>query len=1011
MTWTFAQSPLEEAPPLAKLTDALAAGGLAYAEISVARSDAGRDGVANCVTNGIDEAWRVQFNYSPALLALMGEDEGSLPADPQEIFDGHVHPLDQQLFSSLVLECLQNERDSFQVRHLLWTIAEGRWRSAVTSASVSTRTSDRLKLDVLTRLTDEPAFRPALSTGTQTASRKAAYEPSASAAFLEASVSPTESEHYRLMLDSLPMACSLWNARLEQIVCNEAVAAFFDLPDKASYFTSLHKLSPPYQPDGCVSEEVFRDNVKRAFQMAKGEELRFDWLFQTTSGDPIQAEVVLVKIDSPEGELIMSYVRDLRNLKAAEAQIERERVLLQTILDNSPVAFLISVEGEIRFLTPFARQTLGLNISESILKIYADPDQGEQVMKTLANKERLSWRKVEVLDRDGEVRHMLLNAFKSPYAGGVGLMFWLMDVTEMAKKELALSLAREAAEASTRAKSEFLANMSHEIRTPMNAIIGLSHLCLQTDLDPQQHEYVSRTQTAAKTLLRIINDILDFSKIEAGKMEMERVEFQIDELLTETMELQSIRAAEKGLEFYLDAPETLPPAVIGDPTRLTQVLNNLISNAIKFTAEGEVGVKLEIFEEITQNITMRFTVKDSGIGLTQEQLNGLFKPFTQADTSTTRKYGGTGLGLVITKRLVEMMMGEVWCESKPGEGSTFIFTARLGLTAPWTPEAKEPPYKGRTALAVDDNPSALQLLARNLSFLGFNVYKASSNETSLTRLNSLKEKNEPLPELTVIDYDIKGRDGLQILKSILPLLNNPASFMTVSGMQPQSLSAAAAEAGFQKVLTKPLTLNALETALASVMPVSKGKPKDKPKKARNADAEELVAHLKGARILLVEDNEVNQLVASRILKRAGFEVTVANNGLEGLDKVQAEPFDLVLMDIQMPEVDGLEATKRIRALGTFDQLPIVAMTAHAMTGDKELSLQSGMNDHVNKPIDVHELFRTIAKWLPPSDEPAAGGPAGDQTSDQTSGQTGDPAGGPMDHPDHPGHHDHPGQTD
>jgi signal transduction histidine kinase/DNA-binding response OmpR family regulator len=994
MVWNPTLSRLQEPPSPTGLAGALEAAGLAHVSVSARRSaapaadsggggnggpPAGPAGDPAAGSGAALENWGFELDGASSLAALLGEDEADLAAmSPGDLLSGHLHFQDHDALREVLAGCLAGGTDSFARRILLWDAGLGVWRRGLVSGAVSTRGPDLVKFDLLLRRLDfaadysggpgagaggRPAAAGAAPAGPGAGTRPGAAGEGRDAACLEETeeeqVAREEVEHYRLMLDSMPMACSLWDPGLRQVDCNRAVIPIFGLPDKRSYFDYFPNLSPPYQPDGRLSEEAFPEYVRRAFSE---DFVSFEWLFQSVNGDPIQSEVFLVRVVGPDGDMILCYFRDLRKLRAVEAQVERERILLQKILDNSPVAFLISVDGDIRFLTPFTRQTLGLNIDESVLKIYADADEAERVMRTLERKGRLAWQEIQILDRNGEIRHMLLNAFKGEYGGGIGLMFWLMDVTEMAEKERALSEAREAAEASTRAKSEFLANMSHEIRTPMNAIIGLSHLALQTEMDAQQYEYVYRTQTAAKNLLRIINDILDFSKIEAGKMEMEHIEFRLDDLIAETMEMQSLKAAEKGLEFYLDTPEAMPQTVVGDPVRLAQVLNNLISNSLKFTSAGEIGVKVELIEEITQTVTLRFTVRDTGIGMTEEQRSHLFMPFSQADTSTTRKYGGTGLGLTISKRLVEMMSGQVWCETGPGAGSTFVFTARFGLTAPWVRENREPPYKGRQALAVDDNPSALQILSRNLLALGFSVARAGSGETALARVAALSDKGAKLPELVVVDYQMTGLNGVETWESLKAAVPKAVALLTVAGLCPQELQGEARRAGFKAVMSKPLSVGSISATVAGLL--DKTSPPQRVRRKSKADASELVAHLKGAPILLVEDNEVNQLVATSILKKAGLNVRVANNGREAVEMVQKDRYDLVLMDIQMPEMDGLEATKIIRGLDGFDDLPIVAMTAHAMTGDKEMSLKSGMNDHVNKPIDVQELFRTLAKWLP-----------------------------------------------
>ncbi|MDR1080373.1 MAG: response regulator, partial [Deltaproteobacteria bacterium] len=927
----------------------------------------------------------VEVTLSPGLLSLIGLPEKA-PEAGGDFLPDIFHPGDGPAFADLFAGLADGRVPRFNFEHLLWNARTATWERCASSGEAR-MSADRMRVDVSAVMgiihTNEIFDETVNSLGALTWRRPGAGEGQALI---------SKDDHYRVMLDTLPTVCTIWDEDLCQIECNEAVRSLFGVPDKKTFFDYYPLLSPRFQPDGQTSESA---NLKNLHTAMRDGYLRYEWLFQDLEGDPIQSDVTLVKVTDGRRKILVSYINDLRELKATEAELERERALLQKILDHSPVAFLISVSGKIRFITPFARKTFGVNIADPVTAIFESPEQGQLVTRLIEKKGKVSWQEVDIRAREGGPLHMLLNAFKSDYSGSIGQMYWLMDITEIAEKEKALNVARELAEASTRAKSEFLANMSHEIRTPMNAIIGLCHLVLQTELSGQQLEYVSRTQSAAKALLRIINDILDFSKIEAGKLEIERTEFQLEDVLTEAIELQSMRAQEKNLEVFLDMPEMNLPSMIGDPVRLSQILNNLLSNAIKFTSEGEVGIRVELEAEIPLTATARFTVSDTGIGLTPEQVGRLFTPFTQADSSTTRKYGGTGLGLTITKRLVEMMGGEIWCRSEPGKGSTFAFTVRLELRDRWVRADTPPPFRGRLSFIADDNPSSLQVLSTNLLKLGFEVVRFASGDPLVKRVQTLsKNPDARLPDLIVCDWDMPGLPGPDAIAAALKAAGTgrkPAAMMLVSGPVSTPQQDAALKAGAPVTLSKPYSLAALSSALTDLFSKSPSRAR---RAVKNKDHSELVAHLKGRSLLLVEDNEVNQLVASRILRKAGFKVAIANNGREGVDMFRKGDggYDLILMDIQMPEMDGFEATQTIRGIPGGNEVPIVAMTAHAMTGDRELSIRSGMNDHVNKPIDVQELFKTLARWLPGEDAPAGEGGGGSGGGGDGSGGGGPAAG-------------------
>jgi PAS domain S-box-containing protein len=531
------------------------------------------------------------------------------------------------------------------------------------------------------------------------------------------------------------------------------------------------------------------------------------------------------------------------------------------------------------------------------------------------------------------------------------------DIFKMMEQEREAKLAQELAEESARSKSEFLANMSHEIRTPMNAILGLTHIVLETDLTDQQNEYLNRISVAAKTLLRIINDILDFSKIEAGKLEMEMTDFNLDSLIRTSVKIFAANANQKGLNIGFDIAPGVPLDLRGDQVRLSQILNNLMSNALKFTEKGGVDISVKVEEKTDKDALLLFSVTDTGIGLAEEQIKNLFSAFTQADSSITRKYGGTGLGLTISKRLSEMMGGRIWCESKEGEGSSFRFTARLKFSeGPVAAAEASVSFKGLTALAVDDNFTALELILEALAKQDITVTTVSSGDEAIMYLKSAPK----MPDLILVDWKMPGMDGLETVRRMKETLDlKKTVIIMLTSYNRDELLAPAREAGIHKVLTKPLSDSYLHDSLMEFFGKEK-KTQHKGKERKDL----IVKDIRGSKILLVEDNEVNQLVASKILGNAGMDVTIASDGKKAVDIVQQDKFDLVLMDIQMPVMDGLTAARTIRDLG-FNELPIVAMTAHAMSSDRELSLKSGMNDHVNKPINVGELFQTLVKWIPP----------------------------------------------
>lgn len=676
-------------------------------------------------------------------------------------------------------------------------------------------------------------------------------------------------------------------------------------------------------------------------------------------------------------------VHDLQNeIASREAAEKKYRSIFENAMEG---IFQSTLGGRLITVNPEFARMLGYDspqeaidgITDISSQLYAHPDQRRELLDRLNAEGKVPNVRILVLKKDGNELWTELTARLVHEKEGTPRIEGLVkDISEQLAREAAQH-EKQVAMATARAKGEFLANMSHEIRTPMNAVMGLTHLALRTDLSPKQNDYLQKIMRAARSLLRIIDDILDFSKIEAGKLSMETIAFDVEEIMKNLATVLSMKAEERGLELIFQLDNQVPRALMGDPFRLEQVLINLVNNAIKFTESGNIILSIQPepgeavhAHDVTQ---LKFSVKDTGIGLTQTQQADLFQSFSQADDSITRKYGGTGLGLTISKRLVEMMGGRIWVESEPGQGSTFSFTAVFKLQDENQPRIFRYPadLRGLKVLVVDDNPTSRDIICEMLESFSLRAQPAPSGHEAIADLEQAQAGDDPF-QLVIMDWKMPGMDGVEasrLIKNNTALARIP-SILMLTAYSRDEIRLKAEDAGVDSFLIKPANPSLLFDAIMSVFDktaVIQTRQPDEPNR-QIADLE----NIRGANILLVEDNEINQQVAIELLEAEGFAVQTAANGRVAVEMLSAaalgpEP-ELVLMDIQMPEMDGYAATQRIRALpGPMAAIPIVAMTAHALQSEKEKCLAAGMNDHVAKPIEPDILFTVLAKWIAPGE--------------------------------------------
>ena len=761
-------------------------------------------------------------------------------------------------------------------------------------------------------------------------------------------------QRFQALFDSAVDACVLADDQGIIVDCNQAMLALLGLKDKSPLLGNKPDCYYYPTPD---NHQESAQRIQQALNLGK---VHFESELCGANGCRVPIEGTLVKVTLEQRSLILCSYHDLTQHRQMQRSLARERDILKKVLDNSPVGVWIAIDDVLKYVNePMVKMT-GMSLGQLVQSWFPEPESYINAVQGLEVDDDFATVETRIFSANGELRDVLLSIYRTELDGQAASLCWLVDITQNKQVQAQMAHAKELAEAATRAKSEFLASMSHEIRTPMNAILGMSWLVLQTELNPRQRNYLDKVHQAASSLLGILNDILDFSKIEADKLELEQRQLDLFESLGQLIGVMGFKADEQQLALRMELPLDMPRQYLADPLRINQIFTNLLGNALKFTPSGgEICLRGQLLEQRGDRVRLQFCVQDTGIGIPESKMATLFDSFEQVDASTSRKYGGTGLGLAICKRLCEMMHGRIWCQSREGEGSRFYLELELKC--------------------LDDTPYLTDIA----QFQGHSITLVSTDQGEYRHWHWLCQQLglqlrhfEGLPQLhqwlnqAAENSHAAGGDFAEALHLLLDMSHEGADALTNLALpegarvwllgnlsQDEQLSRLGGEQRLLKPYTPCSQLAALK-ALLQLQPLACSV-----EESRSPSSIKL--QLKGARILLVEDNPLNQELALALLKQAGMQVEVAQHGQQALELLEQNHFDAVLMDCQMPVMDGYQATRAIRANPAWADLPVLAMTANAMVGDREKVLAAGMVEHITKPIEAEVLYAALARWITP----------------------------------------------